>query len=445
MSEKLKAGQKITVRLTDDHQLEGDHIDHAAQFLRMHADGEWADVELQKEHAGGVRRLSVPLSQIVAAVLLLLALATPGRAQFVGYTSPQTVSIKVFSAQSGAVVTPNNSAVPCVATNGNPCAVENLGQNMHFLSYTVSGSIQLLDMRIEGSNDGINFFAISDDAIDVVTPSGVLFAVGYYPFIRVNLAALTGGGNITANYSGTSSTSSPALGAYTTGMQTRKLVFSRVSQGSNQSATILSPSGSTSGYLVLVLTQGGSFPGGSSISVSNIVGNSGFIFPLSQPISTGQSVLPVSAAPASSVTVTYTSGGASGNDFNAWYVFSPPFPSVDPCQSPAVLKSSAVITAPAATTTQIVSAVANQAIYVCGYNIGVVVAAAGTVQWTTGTGGTCAVNTVVKTGAIPVNTATPFSFGPGATLFSSAPSSAVCITLTGAGDNAAGVLTYVQQ
>jgi hypothetical protein len=147
------------------------------------------------------------------------------------------------------------------------------------------------------------------------------------------------------------------------------------------------------------------------------------------------------------MTVVYTPNGAAGaGNLSIGVSFNSPGSnlfSADPCQDPLTTKSSAVVTAPAATTTQIVAGVTGQTIYACGYNIGVVIAVAGTVQWTTGTGGSCAANTVTKTGAIPVNTAEPFTYGLGSTIFSAAPGSGVCITLTGAGDNAAGILTYV--
>jgi len=385
---------------------------------------------------------------LFSALLSLAALCFPAslRAQFIGYTSPQTVSVAVFSGQNAAAVTPNNSATKCVVANGNPCPIPNLGQNMHFLSYTISGSPTLLDLRLEGSNDGVTFFSISDDAIDTVAPAGVLFAAGYYPVIRANLAAIfPNTASVTANYSGTSAVSSPPVGVYTTGLQTRKVAFTRASMGSNQSTVFSSPSGSTSGYLVIGPTSG-LFPGGSSISVTSVLGNNTYNVALSATLGLSFGVFPVTGLPATSVSISYTSGGASGNDFSAWYVFSPAFPSVDPCASPAVLKLSAVATAPAAATTRIVVGSATAQTYVCGYQLAQTTAV-GTLQWEYGTGATCGTGTTILTGAIPTAAGIPVTYGgSGQAIFTTLPpSNSLCLVTAGAAANAAGVVTYVQQ
>lgn len=364
--------------------------------------------------------------------LLLLTGCAPRRAQaqFIGYTAPQTIRKTVLTAASSPTT----------------INIDDVGQNMHFLAYTKSGTISLLDLRIEGSNDGVTFFPISDDAIDISSSAGTLYALGWYTVVRVNLVAITGGGTISATYSGTSSSSSPPVGTYTTGMQIRKVVFSRASQGASLTALVVTPSGSTSGFLLVESTQGTNFPAGSTISITQQVANFAFGFPLGSTSLTGRSFLfvPVTGVPASAATVSYTSGGASANDFSAWYIFSPPSASVDPCQSSSTLKQSAAIAAGAAGTTEVISGVANQSIYVCGYNASQV-ATAGTILWTTGTGGACGANIVVKSGAMGVTASQPFTYGPGATLFSTAPSSAVCMTTTGAGGTVSGIITFVQQ
>ncbi len=256
------------------------------------------------------------------------------QAQFIGYTSPQTVQIVALN----AVNAPTTATVP------------NIGQNMHFLSYTRSGTVNIFALRLEGSNDGTNFFPISDDAFDVPISAGVIYAVGYYPVVRVNLLAIVGGGTITASYSGTSGSSSPPTGnTYTTGLQSRKLVFSRASQGTTASATILTPYNSSGGSVFISSTQGANFPAGSTINVGTVIANSGLNFPLPSTSLTGVSsaLLPVAFDPSSSVTVTYTSGGASANDFSVWYLFTPtgPMPSAQPAITLNSESTSAVNTA----------------------------------------------------------------------------------------------------
>lgn len=250
------------------------------------------------------------LSRILAGAALVAAFAFPSRAQFLGYTSPQTVTQTAFSS----------------ATTPTIFKVQNLGQNMHFLSYTTTGTVTILDVRLEGSNDGITFFPISDDAIDITTTSGILTAIGYFAVVQVNLAAITGGGSISAIYSGTSGTSSPPLGSYSPALPTRKLIFNRASQGSNQVKTILTPFNSSAGYMLCNSTQGVAFPANTTISVSQVIANNGlqFALPASPLVNAVSPVFPINAYPASTVTVNYLSGGASANDFNCWYIFTQP-------------------------------------------------------------------------------------------------------------------------
>src|SRR5437899_2681628 len=101
---QFENGQKVSVLLNLEHGLPGERRPHAATFLGYHtSDKEWADVELEKDHAGSDlrheheqhkrRHLSVPVSAIRAllALFALLGLASASPAQFIGYTSPQTV------------------------------------------------------------------------------------------------------------------------------------------------------------------------------------------------------------------------------------------------------------------------------------------------------------------------------------------------------------------
>jgi hypothetical protein len=60
----FKRGDKVTVNLTAKHELEGDLQPHAATFVRQLPGQDWAEVELEQEHAGGTKKLSVPLEAI---------------------------------------------------------------------------------------------------------------------------------------------------------------------------------------------------------------------------------------------------------------------------------------------------------------------------------------------------------------------------------------------
>jgi hypothetical protein len=71
MEKTLKRGDSVTVNLTAEHELpDGDGAKlhaHAAKFIRRLPGQDWAEVELQEEHAGGTKTLHVPLDAIEAA------------------------------------------------------------------------------------------------------------------------------------------------------------------------------------------------------------------------------------------------------------------------------------------------------------------------------------------------------------------------------------------
>jgi hypothetical protein len=64
MQKTFKRGDTVTVRLTADHELEGDLQPHSAKFIRTLPGQDWAEVQLESEHAGGVKTLHVPLEAI---------------------------------------------------------------------------------------------------------------------------------------------------------------------------------------------------------------------------------------------------------------------------------------------------------------------------------------------------------------------------------------------
>src|ERR1700685_2348787 len=84
------------------------------------------------------------------ALLTALFCAAPARAQFIGYTSPQTVSTVPFNTTSCVGITKS-------------ATVSNIGQSVHVITYSVTGSTVPVTVRIMGGNDGTNFVSISDD------------------------------------------------------------------------------------------------------------------------------------------------------------------------------------------------------------------------------------------------------------------------------------------
>lgn len=178
------------------------------------------------------------------AALLVAAFVPAARAQFIGYSSPQTVSVQAFN----AVTVPTTKVV------------QNLGQSIHLLTYSVtfSSSPCSLDIRLEASQDGTNWFPISADG----TESGAsgasqvfgLFASGYFPLVRANLVEFSGpctAASVTAFYSGTSTANGPPFGAFVqnTGNRIAVTMGNSILNGTIAVNYVPLPSGTTAGTI----------------------------------------------------------------------------------------------------------------------------------------------------------------------------------------------------
>src|SRR5205823_6445000 len=103
----------------------------------------------------------------LGALLFLASLAGTSRAQFLGYTTPQTVTQNLAT---------NTACTGAAQTFTFP----NLGQTQHAIIMQVTAPPMVSSkVFIEGSTNGVNFTRISDelDNINLAT----LTASGYYP------------------------------------------------------------------------------------------------------------------------------------------------------------------------------------------------------------------------------------------------------------------------
>jgi hypothetical protein len=355
-------------------------------------------------------------------------------AQFIGYTSQQSVTSIPF----------NNST--CTAAGSSVVTVPNIGQGAHFLTLTSSGSTQTLVYVLQGSYDGINFFDISDHGTNTQNssaPTGVT-GTGYYPVVGVRTLACTpGAATFTLKYSGISLTPGIPAGSNQTGQIIKNLALLSPANTALNTVAVHSPFGSSSGILSFVYTAAAG-PSGSTLTVACGTNNA-FLVNTFGPftLQTTQSQLqlfPIAPSSCTWFAVFYTSGGASAASFSIDYAFSNLSASIDPCQS--FNKSSAVITAAAAATTQIVALNATQALYVCGYQMSQVATAA-TLQWVYGTGASCGTGTTSLTGVMGVTASQPISYGGAGTVMKVPIGNALCLTTTGAGGTAAGIVSYV--
>lgn len=114
-----------------------------------------------------------------------------------------------------------------VTTTGFSLPPTNIGQNIHILSYTISGSVNNVELQIDGSYDctTTNAVRISDIATNV--DSGTIYASGWYPCIYAHLVtfnASVGTPTLTAKYIATSQTFTPSSGPYnTSGVQHKRI------------------------------------------------------------------------------------------------------------------------------------------------------------------------------------------------------------------------------
>lgn len=211
------------------------------------------------------------MKNILRASLAALALCItgcaavpPAHAQYNGTTSPQTVVQLALNAVTGATTGPNwvSGNTTCTPAAAGACGIQNLGQNFHILNYVSSSPTAHFQLRIEGSLDGTNYFAISDDATS--QSAGSVYAQGFYPFVRVNLVSYSGTGTITAYYAGTSTGSFPPTGVLNQSQTYKKILATSVTgTGGAQNYQFNPPCANTSGSLFFEYlsgnTTGGSF------------------------------------------------------------------------------------------------------------------------------------------------------------------------------------------
>jgi len=373
---------------------------------------------------------------LFSTVLSLVAFCFPAslEAQFIGYTSPQTVTQTLF----------NNTNCTGVAQTA---VVTNLGQTQHTLTSAQIAGVNNFQAYLEGSNDGVNFTRFSDEIDSNTFNQSIVSAAGYFAVVRAKVTCNPSStGFFTLQYSGTSVTPGTPAG-FALGAQIDKLLANGASDGTSYSTpNIIPPFGNSLGTLYWFGI--GAPPAGSTLKYACNNNNGGTLTTVTLPllIQTGTQVFPISAYSCATLSVIYTSGGASASVYAIDYLFlGPGLPATtDPCQSAGIGKSSLNFLAAAATTTQIIPGSGSTTTYVCGYQFTMAVLA-GTVQLTTGTGGACGANTVVKSGVMQTIIGQPFTFGPGASVFTAAPGSGVCMTTTGAGATAAGIINFVQQ
>lgn len=465
MAEKLKRGDAVKVQLSSKHTLDGEMVEHAANFVRYHPDGEWADVELERHHSTDsdgrkIHRLSVPIAQLVAAVLLFFLFVIPASAQDLGNVALRTVSANLATAL-------NCTGVAQTFVTGTTPNFNNLGQTGHTVTIAPQ-NMTSMHAEIDGVDNQGNVFRISDQmefAGVTAVRQGSMRATGYYARIQVMITCSPNTATFTATYSGDFGNSPSLPGSYLSS-QIDHVNFSAANGTVSQQDNFQTPFGSSAG--TLYVQTGSSAPAGNSIAITcNGVGLGAAIgLPFSGTLAptTGVQAFPIPASACPLMQVGFGPSGGGVTTITAEMVFSvpglatnnpanQPATGVDPCQSPSTLKQSQPINVVAAATTQLVPAATIQGIYVCGGFL--TVGSSGTTPATAlfeyGTGASCGTGTTVLTGAMGTGTATatndgePVTIPGGVTNFRAPTGNALCIVTAGTTVNVQGYISYVQQ
>lgn len=425
-------------------------------------------------------------STLISALFTLLGLLSPQSAHGqVTYVSPQTVYQQVFFGQTAAAPSPNsNTQTRCIPTTGNPCGIPNLGQSIHAVVYSISSPCTTgfaMDLRIEASNDGTNWFSISEDATDQNSGSiqgstvGGLTASGSYNNFRLNLVRLACASGqtpaLSANYSGTSTSNPTATGVFYQSSPYRKVILQNVATTATPSpVTINAPNGNTAGALYLscfIAASGASTncPSTLIISVNGLIawgsavggGGGGNVSSGSANYSPAATVAPIIQlinVPAMSINFQFSGTGTAGVNWSVYYMSN--FTSLpnfvgDPCQSPGAIKQSARANIVVASTSRVIQGTPGLVTFVCSMTVNMVgTTAADTLQLVGGTGTNCStVNqtiTPIFSSGILANGATNLTISGAATQFSTQPGNDICaVTTVGSSPNIALLFTFVQQ
>jgi hypothetical protein len=240
---------------------------------------------------------------------VFLTCALTGRAQFIGYVSPQTVQQTLAT------------SVACAGINTPQIFnVANLGQTQHYASIIFApGFAGQAVMEIDGVDTGAHMIRLSDQLTTPVQNTvGAIYGSGYFPIIQVKVSCV--GGSFTLSYSGSSATANLTAGGYQTG-QIDKGILNNGAANSNASLIVQTPFGGSTGTISALYSVGSA---GGSITVS--CANNFFtplLFTFSLANTTSLQTFPVSGVPCPLATVAYVNGGAAGT-ISIDYVFVPP-------------------------------------------------------------------------------------------------------------------------
>jgi hypothetical protein len=272
---------------------------------------------------------------LFAAVLLLGCSAERADAQFIGYSSPQTVNQQIFSAVNTTQASPLSNANPAlcqtIPISTPACAIPNVGQSIHYITIRSSAG-RNIRVTLQGSNDGVNWFDMGESSSDPgLNSSGVGFsgfaASGSFSAYRINFIAGNGSGSSSVWYSGTSVSNGSIGGALNLSAQYRRILALAPNSSLTLTATqvpVFPPAGNSVGTLYFEF-ETNNCAGGSLVVQSGPDSNHQSNLITITPANLGGLTLqafPIPASNAGAMTFSYTACGTE--TYDTYMEFSQP-------------------------------------------------------------------------------------------------------------------------
>jgi hypothetical protein len=244
------------------------------------------------------------------------AILAPGaRAQFIGYTSPQTVQQTLAPDTTFCTGSPQNYPV------------QNLGQTQHSVTLTVTSPAQKLNFQILGTDGAGNTFPISPNGVTpqiIMGASAVISGYGYFPKVVVTITCSPNTASYGLQYAGSAIAPPPLNSAY---MQSQidQLIFNGLPGSANQNFNnLFTPFGNSSGYILAQFVT--SSVANSLITVTCASFSGATLGAYSYTMQNELSVQLFTVPPGPCVTydIGYTSGGGGAGNITVDYVFNAP-------------------------------------------------------------------------------------------------------------------------
>lgn len=259
------------------------------------------------------------MRHLFTTFLFVFALALGAEAQFIGYVSPQGEQQTLATAQTCA-------ASPFTF------GVQNLGQTQHWLSVTVSSTMQTFTGEIDGIDNQGNVYRISEILQHALggaafsNGTGTVYGSGYFPKIQVSINCFPSTATFTASYSGGWGTQPGGSGTYLASQIDKSIFAKLTAANASQSANFQTPYGSSAGTLLFKFdgfsagtANVGFFCSGAAFGGAAVAGGS-FAVATNNTVQAFQ--LP--DAPCTQITFTYSPTGVTATDFSLEFIFSPP-------------------------------------------------------------------------------------------------------------------------